>query len=597
MSSGRARLAAALCVLGLAIAALAALAPRAEAAGGDQQWVARYDGPGHGDDGGASVAISPDGKRAYVTGTSAGTLATGQDYATIAYDVATGAQLWVARYDFRIPGSAADRAGVLALSRDGSTVYVSGESGNEPKITTIAYNAATGAQVWVARSNFPDRPRGIAVSGDGTRVFVLGSVGRHNYDTLAYDAATGAQLWTARYDGAANRDDYPSAIGVSPDGTRVYVTGTSQESSRPKVVAATTVAYAAATGAQVWVDHFTDDGTSGGYSLAVSPDGERVYVTGGSGFKHFTTIAYNAASGTRAWSTIDTAVAGTGGLITTSPDGKRVYAAGPIAGMAANTGDFGTLAYDAATGARLWTSRYAGAGIGSNGVSGLAVNPNGAQVYVTGTNVGSGSAQDYATVAYRATDGSQAWAARYNGPANLSDYAGGMDVSPDGSRLILTGSVDQVRSDFATIAYDTGTKVATGPAPLAVPLDVRPDQCPNRLKIGSAEDLSVAIAGAPGLDVRQIDPASLRLKGLAPRSSSLTDVTTPYRPYTGRTRPSQCINPGPDGTRDLSFKFAGSSLAKALGPHAAGDVVVLHVTGKLKDGTRIAGEDVVTMTR
>ncbi|HEY2935080.1 MAG TPA: hypothetical protein VGJ25_00685 [Gaiellaceae bacterium] len=53
-------------------------------AGGSELWVARYDGPASGFDGGAAVVVSPDRAKVYVTGQSAG-LTTGGDYATVAY--------------------------------------------------------------------------------------------------------------------------------------------------------------------------------------------------------------------------------------------------------------------------------------------------------------------------------------------------------------------------------------------------------------------------------------------------------------------------------------------------------------------------------
>ena len=44
------------------------------------------------------MAVSPDGKTVFVTGYSYGTTAGEVDYATVAYSAATGAQLWVERY-------------------------------------------------------------------------------------------------------------------------------------------------------------------------------------------------------------------------------------------------------------------------------------------------------------------------------------------------------------------------------------------------------------------------------------------------------------------------------------------------------------------
>lgn len=67
--------------------------------------------------------------------------------------------------------------------------------------------------------------------------------------------------------------------------------------------------------------------------------------------------------------------------------------------------DYGTVAYDSATGARRWVARYNGPSNGHEHATALAVSAS--AVYVTGESEGVSSHPfdllplDYATVAYR----------------------------------------------------------------------------------------------------------------------------------------------------------------------------------------------------
>ncbi len=162
--------------LGVSTAAAAAQAPRLArtssptvarhmAVPGAKLWVQRYNGPGNGNDAAHSVAVSPDGGTVFVTGESKGaTPGTDlSDYLTVAYNAATGTQLWTARYS----GPGTDQAAAVAVSPDGGTVFVTGTtwggSGLGGNYATVAYRASDGAQLWVARYKDP------ANDGDSVR--------------------------------------------------------------------------------------------------------------------------------------------------------------------------------------------------------------------------------------------------------------------------------------------------------------------------------------------------------------------------------------------------------------------------------------------
>jgi outer membrane protein assembly factor BamB len=387
-----------------------------DSATGAKEWVGRYDGPRKAGDEAYSVAVSGDGTRVFVTGISHGGKKTSDDYATVAYRATTGKKLWVARYNG--PASRRDYAYDIAVSSDGKKVFVTGGSvGGDYLDATVAYNAATGKRLWVARSEMGGS---VAVSSDGQNVFVTGE----DFNTVAYNAATGATVWFGRYEGPG--EDYgdfdDTTVAVSGDGTRVFVTGTSEGKTTGLDYA--TVAFDAATGARLWVARY-DGPTSAeaelgdfASALAVSPDGTKVFVTGFSedapAGADSATVAYDAATGTQLWVMRD---ADGGESLAVSADGTKVFVTGINETAATIRGDFGTAAYDAATGVKLWAARYNGPGSNTDWGRSLAVSGDGMKVFVTGLSDGGATGTDYATIAYNAATGANLWVTRYDAPA------------------------------------------------------------------------------------------------------------------------------------------------------------------------------------
>jgi WD40 repeat protein len=261
---------------------------------GEQRWVQRYNGPGDGIDLATSVDVSIDGTRAFVAGRSTGLTGTAF-YRTLAYDAVTGNQLWVVEGPANMGSTVA-----ITESPDGTTVFVTGTGGTPGNndYVTVAYDAGTGDQRWLETYNGPgnnyDAAYAIAASPDGSRVFVTGdSLGTSNHvdmTTIAYDAATGAQLWGRRHHGGPQDcGSYGRSVVVRPDSSQVFVTG----GVCPNIFA--TVAYDTTTGTPLW-GKVAGDGTVA--SLAVSPDGSAVFVTGpsneGASSLDYLTIAYSA---------------------------------------------------------------------------------------------------------------------------------------------------------------------------------------------------------------------------------------------------------------------------------------------------------------
>jgi len=99
--------------------------------------------------------------------------------------------------------------------------------------------------------------------------------------------------------------------------------------------------------------------------------------------------------------------------------------------------DYATVGYNASTGAKLWARRHDGTGGNAQAV---AVDPAGRRVFVTGYSPGPGSGTDYVTIAYNAATGARLWLSRYDGPVSSNDYGYDVAVSPNGSKVFVTGS-------------------------------------------------------------------------------------------------------------------------------------------------------------
>jgi DNA-binding beta-propeller fold protein YncE len=370
--------------------------------------------------------------------------------------------LWTSQYD---GGNRSDSAMSLAVSPDGAKVFVTGSSDDGPSLNdyaTLAYDAATGAQLWEARYNGPansnDYAWRLALSPDGSRVFVTGgsSTGtRDDWATVAYDSGTGEEQWVAHYGTPAGYDD-PIAIAVNPEGTMVYVTGYAGTSSF-----LTTVAYEAATGALAW--DVRQKGSPGG--LSVSPDGAAVYVSGTAyppiGGAGFMVVAYDAASGVHLYDAAHRFADANayGGPSTISSDGARLYVTGAVNPFTGGA-DFGTAAFDAATGADLWAATFGRpGGISYDYPSAIDVAPDGSSVYVAGTVTWTNhQGYDAAVLAYDTVGGSEVWTAAQQGAGGANSWTA-IEVSPDGSRVYTTGylSSEFGYGRFGISAFDAAT--------------------------------------------------------------------------------------------------------------------------------------------
>jgi hypothetical protein len=147
-----------------------------------------------------------------------------------------------------------------------------------------------------------------------------------------------------------------------------------------------------------------------------------------------------------------------------------------------------------------------------------------------------------------------------------------------------------------------------------VPVDVKPQSCPNPLNLKSKGVLPVAFLGTEEFDVHDVDlstvvlavtidvPDSLGTADAEPTTvepiyemSDYEDVATPGAGPEG----CDCTEAGPDGYTDLVLHFRTQAVAAAisndLGSVANDDVVLLVVGGRLPDESWVIGADCVVI--
>jgi VCBS repeat protein len=172
--------------------------------------------------------------------------------------------------------------------------------------------------------------------------------------------------------------------------------------------------------------------------------------------------------------------------------------------------------------------------------------------------------------------------ARIDGKAPMEhtgwSLAGPGDVDRDGVPDLWVGSPGGGAAlGGSALLY----RLLRGPLPAA--LDVLPAACPNLLPARGGHPILVAVMGGADLPVDDIDPASVRLSGIAPvRERRRSMDASPAAP------PGACLCPSeqPDGFPDRVFVFDADAVRYALGSAST-----LTLTATLPDGRSIEGSD------
>jgi len=201
------------------------------------------------------------------------------------------------------------------------------------------------------------------------------------------------------------------------------------------------------------------DGTDEASDVVATDDVVVVAGPVGTGTPAVELVGLDPESGQERWtSRVDGVVGGFGDTtaLSVAPDGSAVFLAGNT-----SESDILVASLDSATGALLWTTTYDGGG--TEYAQDLAVAPDSAEVYVTGSSHAPGERQGLILVALSAEDGGELWTMRYQGPTRYyaaRDTGHTVRVSPDGERVYVAGrstgssSLEGTNFDLVTLAYD-----------------------------------------------------------------------------------------------------------------------------------------------
>ena len=402
-----------------------------------QEWTARY---GQNELDGRSAIITDKVGNVYVTGAAGNP----EDIVTIKYS-SSGQQEWLARYNG--PGNGRDGSNSIKIDNKGN-VIVAGKSegiGTNFDFITIQYSLS-GEQKWFRRyagiGNQYDEVSSIGI--DSIDNIYIAGISNQRYAIIKYDSA-GTQQWVNFY-GTENNVSYATAIIIDKYGN-IYVTGQSGEDSTSSIDIVT-IKYNSF-GILKWVAKYNSPTSENDYGMAIGVDSDgSIYVCGGSQgdlhYDDYILVKYDSL-GAEQW---NRRYNGSGNFSDQAralviDKLNNVYISG-YATQAGTGNDFTTIKYNP-FGDQIWLRKY------NNGLNDfcedLTIDRIG-NIYVEGASDGNGTNYDYATIKYNAS-GNQLWAVRYDYSGVYPDYPSSIAVDNNGS-VHVTG---QSNRDYLTIKY------------------------------------------------------------------------------------------------------------------------------------------------
>ena len=248
------------------------------------------------------LVLTPDGKYTYVVGYAMGNVLNhtnnGWGDIILTKHKPTGELIWA--FGLGSPGH--DVGYGIALSPDNRYIYIVGEAGADIDDQTnqggadilIAKYDSRGIKVWTKLIGSPsaDKGMGIAISPDNQYIYIVGYTdGTIFGDPSGRDAfiakltVEGTLEWGELLTSNATYSDEAYNVVVSPDGNAIYMAGVTRGNmpgnTNPAIgVEDLFVAKYTPEGTVSWIKQLGAPNSDYAYNLALSPDGNYVYVVG-----------------------------------------------------------------------------------------------------------------------------------------------------------------------------------------------------------------------------------------------------------------------------------------------------------------------------
>lgn len=419
------------------------------------QWESRLDGDGSFIDKAEDLYLDASGNT-YVTGSSY--TGVSYDMMTVKYD-SDGAEEWRSSYG----GAGIDEAHALTVDSNGDVIITGSRfiSGTDWDIVVVKYDGITGAELWSVivggTSNFDSGVDVVVDSNDD--VIVVGSRTSSPTDvdfvTLKYSSA-GSFIWAQLLGGTGN--DLVKLISIDA-GDNLYVAGHREFTPESTYFDFFVAKYNSA-GVLQWSN--TEDSGFGNLDtpFAMTLDGSNDVILAGSGFtdilneEDYMTVKFSGTTGAVVWKQLYAGNAEAfdvvNGVVVDGSD--NVFVTGRSKSIETSE-DYYTIAYNS-SGTELWADRYSTEGLEYDEATDIRVSDDDSYVYVTGYSFNGPTNNDFVTLKYDATDGTQEWITVFDGPSSNSDQAIRMQLDATENIFISGNSHGGATNlDYSTIKY------------------------------------------------------------------------------------------------------------------------------------------------